>query len=78
MIPQALLITLIYSMAIRYFGKDLFMRVEALVKSLTDEDIPGDQKRQIVRDAIKAEFVNIKNITIDTIIQVVLMRIITP
>ena len=74
MIPQTLLITLMYTMALRYFDKDLFIRVEALVKNLMNKDIPGDQKRQMVRDAIKVEFTDIKNITIDSIIQIVLMK----
>jgi hypothetical protein len=74
MIPQALLLTLLYSIAIRYFDRDLFSRIEALVLDLKDEDIPGDEKREIVRKAIKAEFVDLKNITIDSIIQIVLLK----
>lgn len=74
MIPQAILLTLLFNIAYRYFDNDLFSRIQVLVLALMDENIPGDQKREKVRAAIKVEFVDISTIIIDTIIQLVLLK----
>lgn len=74
MIPQTLLLTLLFNIAYRYFDQDLFNRIQTLVIELMDETIPGDQKREKVRAAIKVEFTDISTIVIDTIIQIVLLK----
>jgi hypothetical protein len=71
---KSLLLSLLYRIARQYFDKDLFNRVEKLVLQLMADDMPGDAKREVVRKAIKAEWVDIKTITIDTVIQVALLK----
>ena len=71
---KSLLLALLYRIARQYFDKDLFNRVEKLVLQLIDSSMSGDTKREIVRKAIKAEWIDIKTITIDTVIQVVLLK----
>lgn len=71
---KALLLKLLYQIARQYFDKDLFARVEKLVTDLMDKDMPGDAKREAVRKAVLAEWNDIKTITVDTIIQVVLIK----
>ena len=71
---QAMLISLLYTIARRIFDKDLFDRVEYLVKSLLNEDLSGDEKRKRVQDTVVAEWAEVKKIVIDTIIQVVLVK----
>jgi len=71
---KSLLLALLYQIARQYFDKDLFNRVEKLVLQLMADDMPGDAKREVVRKAIRAEWVDIKTITIDTVTQVVLLR----
>jgi hypothetical protein len=71
---KSLLLILLYRIARQYFDKDLFNRVERLVSQLTTTDMPGDDKREIVRKAIRVEWADIKTITIDTVIQVVLLK----
>jgi len=71
---KSLLLALLYQIARQYFDKDLFKRVEKLVLQLMNADMPGDAKREVVRKAIRAEWVDIKTITIDTVTQVVLLR----
>jgi hypothetical protein len=71
---KSLLLSLLYRIARQYFDKDLFNRVEKLVLQLMSDDMPGDAKREVVRKAIRAEWVDIKTITIDTVTQVVLLK----
>jgi len=71
---KSLLLALLYQIARQYFDKDLFNRVEKLVLQLMADDMPGDAKREVVRKAIRAEWVDIKTITIDTVTQVVLLK----
>lgn len=72
---KSILLSLLYSIARKYFDKDLFERVRALVVSLLSEDIPGDEKRELVRKAIKGEWKDVSTIVVDTIIQLVLLRL---
>ena len=71
---KSLLLALLYRIARQYFDKDLFNRIEQLVKELLDKNMSGDAKRTAVRDAVWAEWADIKAITIDTVIQVVLLK----
>jgi lipopolysaccharide biosynthesis regulator YciM len=74
MMVKSLLLALLYRIARQYFDKDLFDRIEKLVIRLMDQSISGDAKREIVRKAVWAEWNDIKAITIDTVIQVVLLK----
>lgn len=71
---KVILAALLYKIARQYFDKDLFDRVELLVTQLMNDKIPGDEKREIVRAAVKAEWVDISHIIVDTIIQIVLLK----
>jgi lipopolysaccharide biosynthesis regulator YciM len=74
MMVKSLLLALLYRIARQYFDKDLFDRIEKLVIQLMDQSMSGDTKREVVRKAIWAEWSDIKAITIDTVIQVVLLK----
>lgn len=71
---KTILLGLLYSIARQYFDKDLFERVQILVTQLMDRELAGDVKRNIVREAIKKEWYDVSTITVDTIIQMVLLK----
>ena len=72
---QTLIISIIYRFARQLFDKAFFERVEVLVKSLLDDDRPGAEKRDTVVAAIKREWREAKTAAIETVIQIVLLKI---
>ena len=71
---KSFLIGIIYRAALSYFDAKFFARVESLVLDLLNADVPGDEKRERVRDAIHAEWDYVKNSAIDTAIQIILLH----
>lgn len=73
-IPKVVLLSLLYSVATQYFDKELFKRIRILTLDLNNQNLTGEEKRYIVREAIKKEFKDVSTITIDAIIQIVLLK----
>ena len=71
------LIGLIYKLAKAYFDKDFFMDIQEVVVSLLDADMTGDEKRAKVRAFAKERFADARTVFVDTVIQIVLLKLTT-
>lgn len=60
---KTFLINILYRIARMYFDEDLFARVEQLVVGLIDSELPGETKRELVKEAALAEFKDLVSIT---------------
>ena len=76
---KAFLITTLYQLlrtiVTRYVDKDLFGRVSGLVLVMKDKTISGDDKRQAVHDAVRAEWDDISSIVVNAIIEITLLKV---
>ena len=76
---KKLIISTIYMLVRNYIvDSGVFDRVRDLVINLINEDIPGDDKKDLVRKAIKKEYNEFSTVLIDTAIQVSLLKYDTP
>lgn len=61
-----------------YVGSGIFNRISEHVLELVEVDMPGDDKKKLVRESMRTEYAALKTIVIDTVIQIVLMNFLTP
>ena len=72
---KQMIITLLYSMIRQYLGPQTFVRIVGAVSSLLNANLPGEQKRTIVHDALQVEIQAVGSIAINAAIEIVLLKL---